>query len=201
MPELGEICRCRELGLKGTGRRIWQACIDCGKERWVELRENKPAYQRCSRCNRRAIGLANRGKYIMENAPNWHTGWYKDVKGYIRVLLRPNDFFYLMADKTGYVLEHRLIMAKHLGRNLHSWEVVHHKGTKYPSGSVKNRGDNRIENLQLVSVDRHNQITLLELKVAGLERDTGRQAERITALEAELVLLYKQLEQEVKNGI
>ena len=45
---------------------------------------------------------------------------------YIRVKLKPSDWFYSMADARGYVLEHRLVMAKHLGRCLQAWEIVHH---------------------------------------------------------------------------
>lgn len=95
----------------------------------------------------------------------WRGGREMTSQGYIRVKLYSDDFFYSMVDNKGYVLEHRLLMAKHLGRCLHLWEIVHHKGTKYPKGSRENRADNRLENLQLVSEDRHNQLTRLESKI------------------------------------
>jgi len=90
-----------------------------------------------------------------------------DKSGYVRVYLPPDDFFYPMAVRNknmygGYVFEHRLVMAKHLGRCLHRWEIVHHKN------GVKN--DNRIENLQLVTDERHKQITLLETHISHLEK-------------------------------
>lgn len=71
-------------------------------------------------------------------------GFVVSKKGYIliRAMLHP------MASKEGYVMQHRLVMAEHLGRNLTADEVVHHiNGIK---------SDNRIENLVLLTKKEHD---------------------------------------------
>lgn len=170
MTILGQMKRARVLGYKvPRGKNgynyIWHACIDCGKERWVCLRRGEPESKRCRAC-------ALKGNLITyaagEKNPNWKGGRYKSSDGYILVKLQPNDFFYSMADHDGYVLEHRLIVAQHLGRCLLPWEVVHHKNAI--------RNDNRLENL--IIFDTPNEHTLFEHEIwrrANQEVSDGRE--------------------------
>ena len=167
MPQLGEIRTAKELGYKGWVKRIWSACEQCGKQRWVILkRDGTPKFRTCRRCCGGLVwGRASREKHGL-----WKGGRFVQ-QGYVMVRVYPDDFFYPMAGKSGYVLEHRLVVAKALGRCLHSWEIVHHKGVKYPKGSWDNKQDNRYpENLQLVQEMQHNQVTILENKIKSLQK-------------------------------
>ena len=94
--------------------------------------------------------------------------------GYVCIILPLNDFFEPTSNK-GHIKEHRLVMAQHLGRNLHRWEIVHHKN------HIKD--DNRIENLQLMSDDRHKQITLLERRITYLENKLDEQGKLIKLIQ------------------
>lgn len=69
-------------------------------------------------------------------------GRYKNKNGYINIIVNFEDFKYLTSNHTT-MLEHRLVMAKHLGRPLFKHENVHH------INGIKD--DNRIENLELWS--------------------------------------------------
>lgn len=134
MPQLGEIKLGGIDGRKNLTKVIWQACVDCGKERWVRLNGGIPVSIRCWKCG-------NSG----ERSYKWK-GW-SHQGGYILIHLLPNDFFYPMINNRGYVFEHRLIMAKHLGRNLQPWEWIHHRN------GIKS--DNRLENLELTTNSDH----------------------------------------------
>jgi len=119
MPRIGEIRRARELGYKGRDFFIWVACPQCGKERWITKRKG---VRLCHACSGRNF-LSKTGK----NHPSWKGGRIKTLQGYILVKLERDDFFFAMCNTQGYVLEHRLIVAKHLSRRLLPWELVHHK--------------------------------------------------------------------------
>jgi len=71
-------------------------------------------------------------------------GKYRDKEGYIWVRsTHPKNI-------GGFIQEHRLVMEKALGRYLNEGEIIHHKNHS-PS-------DNRLENLELVSREKHREL-------------------------------------------
>lgn len=68
----------------------------------------------------------------------WKGGVVENGSGYRMIL---SNEFPSMQIKTGYILEHRLVMARYLGRPLEKHETVHHIDG--------NRVNNNITNLQL----------------------------------------------------
>jgi hypothetical protein len=78
-------------------------------------------------------------------APYWKGGRYKDnTSGYV-LIYNPD---HPSCTKKGYVLEHRLIMEKFIGRYLRGNEVVHHRN--------KIKDDNKIENLEIIVLGEPN---------------------------------------------
>jgi len=143
MPDVGERRRGREIGQNVGYLFEWCLCSGCGKGRWVPLVDDKPRHQVCRACIWRVRTYA---KGVGHS--NWHGGRFKNSTGYVWVYVPPDDFFRPMANHHSYVPEHRLVMAKHLGRCLHKWEQVHHKN------GIKE--DNRLENLELTMNSFHH---------------------------------------------
>jgi len=138
MPRLGEIKLGQEIGKKQGCPFIWTFCVKCRQLRWVryQVKKAEPRRLLCNRCSH------------LGNKAHWKGGRYRDSTfGYILQWLDKNDFFRPMAHVDGYVLEHRLVMAKSLGRCLQTWEIVHHKNGV--------RDDNRLENLELAMKGSH----------------------------------------------
>ena len=143
------------------------ACERCGFIRKVTIRDGVPISRICKKCH--AHDLASGRKEHPEwspGNPNWKgkgKGNHYE-RGYKLVKLYSGDPFYQMVNNKGFVREHRLVVAKALGRCLQLGEVVHHK-----AGYAKD--DNRYpETLQLNTVDGHNTITAMRNKIDALER-------------------------------
>ena len=142
MPQIGDLVKEKDLYPGSPHRRtfIWVACRLCGRERWVRLKKGNPAHNRCS-------SLECRKTFLKGTHRTNRIGKHIDPKGYIKIWVDEGDFFAPMRGKVGYVAEHRLVMARSLGRNLHTWEQVHHKdGEKH---------NNKIENLEILDKTNH----------------------------------------------
>ena len=175
--KLGEIRKAKGIGQKGRDSYIWSACLDCGKERWVVLRHGEPRDTYCHSCSNKV------SQKVGELSWKWRGGKYKD-KGYVFMYTSPDDFFFPMATKNGYVREHRLVMAKHLKRCLLPWEIVHHRN------GIKD--DNRLENLELIGTNgRHN--TQLNNQIKQQAKEIRKLQEKNFLLECELEALRIQL--------
>lgn len=75
------------------------------------------------------------------NHPSWKGGRCGAPGGYIALKIESEDPLKCMAGSNGYVMEHRIVMARALGRPLSKDESVHHING--------DRKDNRLSNLQL----------------------------------------------------
>jgi len=190
MPKIGEIKRGFELGKITNNNYILASCIDCGKERWVILYHGKPQAKRCYPC-----ALKVRRSQLRENNSQWKGGRIKAAGGYIAVRIYTDDFFAPMAGLCNhhYVLEHRLIMAKSLGRCLHSWEIVHHKN------GVKN--DNELENLELLTKGSHTLAYSRGYKDGYIKGYQDGKSKAIDELKTEIRLLRWELKERESANI
>ena len=168
MPKIGEIKKGKQIDKTNpSSDYVWAKCPNCGKERWVikhyfAIKQQIPGL--CWSCSR--INPVNGHGYA------WKGGSYNRPDGYINMRLEQNDFFYPMCDIHGFVLQHRLIIAKYFNRCLLPWEVVHHKN------GIKD--DNRLENLELLPTGKYHLIdTAIKKYIKELEN-------KVKQLEAKL---------------
>lgn len=110
-------------------RRINTSCVVCGKEfYYIASRKNPKKY-----CSRKCYAASE------EHPANFKGEKHITKRGYVYVYCPEHPS--VQGNPYKRVAEHRLVMEKFLGRELHLWEVIHHKNGE--------KGDNQIENLEL----------------------------------------------------
>ena len=159
--QIGEIKRREQVGLAGRSLVIWNACPECGIERWslLSLYNERQGIVLCSTCigkrtinqnnlrwwndgeHRDDCGCARCANQDGKNNPMWNGGISHNKQGYKLIKVYDGHPYYSMADSKGYILEHRLVIAEAMGRSLVKGETVHHVN------GIKD--DNRIDNLEL----------------------------------------------------
>jgi len=75
----------------------------------------------------------------------------------------PSGYNLEFIGKDKYRLQHRLVMETHLCRKLSRYEAIHHKN--------HNKKDNRLENLELMSLSDHQKLHMKERKCKNVLKE------------------------------
>jgi hypothetical protein len=118
-------------GSGAQNKMRWHCVCACGRKKQVFGDTLRSGRSKSCGCLTVESARSRGGK----SSPCWKGGKWKTKDGYIRLRLG------IGTSPQPTALEHRIVMEKHLGRNILETETVHHKNGV--------RHDNRIENLEL----------------------------------------------------
>lgn len=104
--------------------------------------------------------IGSEGKRSKEKNWNWKGGVHHTNYGYIAKRIENHPF------ARRYILEHRLVMEKHIGRFLEKSEIVHHING--------NKLDNRIENLEILTRAEHARLHSPRGSKFGIHMQSGK---------------------------
>ena len=147
MKEIGEVLgvdavaihyRLKKFGIP-TRDRYDHPVSDKVRENARRVGQNRKGTKQTDEAKRK-ISEAKAGKL---SNPSKYGGHTKNRSGYVYVYNPTHPH----CSSDGYVMEHRLVMENSIGRYLEKDESVHHIN--------RNRKDNRIENLQLMTRSEH----------------------------------------------
>ncbi len=159
------------VSLRRTGshnRRLWtdeelediRLMWESGEARTAIARKHRAGIEAISRILTETLGFRITSARFRKGprAVNWKGGRKETAQGYVVVWIPDDHAFAAMRNKSGYVPEHRLVMAEQLGRPLLPGETVHH------INGVKD--DNALGNLQL-RMGRHGYGQVLRCRCCG----------------------------------
>jgi len=114
-------------------------CPVCGKRKKISTKPKRTF------CSRKCSSIFKHNNYL-KNLKNKEL---IDKRMVNRIKHTSGKYYRYIKDKDGkYCKEHRIIMENYLNRNLDPSELVHHKN--------RIKDDNRINNLELLSIEEHN---------------------------------------------
>lgn len=135
----GYASQCRDCRRAGRGKKTGhRTCSRCGRTFFTK--------NTATLCSKRCISSLASERQKGSNNPNWRGGEIRSAKGYVYILKHDHP----RAMKNGYVKKADLVVETALGRILRDDEVVHHKN--------RIREDDRLENLQVLTVDAHRKL-------------------------------------------
>ena len=162
------------------------ACIQCGKMRNITLQQmTRPKFNGlCTDCNRKShSGSSN---------PNWKNG--RRLGGQDGEYILQYIPEHPKADSKGYVLEHRLVAEKMLGRPLTEQETIHHL-----DNDPTNNDEHNI--IVLANQSCHAKLHKFIEKTASIKDKEWRQILRdtITVKDAECQARVERIKSELEN--